>query len=242
MCFSKSHWQSCFVFNTSKLAGLVLGVAFLSAGPVGAATATTLGETNVAASLVPMPEIAPTNASRWSLAFGIGIIGETTPGDYLRLGFDRLSGPGEGLTYNVTVGYQLHEFNWEVGSRKFQPALELPFMLTLVDQKEGGLTPDLNLGVLVRWRNFPWNRYVRTTFGIGAGLSYSFDDWTADEQRHPDDPDRSNLKFWMPVEITFSLPGHPEHEVFLFIDHQSGGHILDPGGIDAWGFGYRFHF
>ena len=183
---------------------------------------------------------ALTNHGRWSFEFGVGIIGDSTPGDYLSLGFDRYDGEGSGLTYNFTAAYEVYAFDWKLGSRRFRPAIEIPFMLTLVDEDDGEVIPDFNLGAMVRWRDFQWNRSVYTTFAVGAGLSFSTELWTADIGRHPDDDDRSRWKFWMPIEFTLALPKHPRHQLVLFIDHQSGGTIFDKGGIDAWGFGYRF--
>jgi hypothetical protein len=183
---------------------------------------------------------ALTNHGRWSFEFAVGIIGDTTPGDYLSLGFDRYDGPGGGQTYNFTAAYEAYAFDWKIGNRRFRPSIEVPFMLTLVDQDDGDVIPDFNLGAVVRWRDFPWNRWVYTTLAVGAGLSYSTELWTADIGRHPDDDDRSQWKFWMPIEFTLALPRHPRHQLVLFIDHQSGGTLFDKGGIDAWGLGYRF--
>lgn len=187
------------------------------------------------------PQALKETRSKWAFEFGVGIIGDSTPGNYLELGFDRFDGPGKGLTYNLTAAYRLHEFNWKAGRLRLQPEIELPLMLTLVDQNVGGLIPDVNAGAMIRWRDFPWNRYVYTTFAAGAGISYSFRVWTADYSRHPGE-DRSNLKFWLPIQFTIAAPQYPRHQLTLFIDHQSGGTILDTGGIDAWGFGYRFLF
>jgi hypothetical protein len=50
------------------------------------------------------------------------------------------------------------------------------------------------------------------------------------------------LKFWLPVELTAALPRWPQHQVVLFLDHQSGGNVFDQGGVDVWGLGYRFEF
>jgi hypothetical protein len=196
-----------------------------------------------AAAAAPLRSWLPpalTNHSRWSFEFGVGIIGDSTPGDYLSLGFDRYDGPGSGLTYNFTAACEVYAFDWRIGKRRLRPAIEVPFMLTLVDEDDGEVIPDFNLGTVVRWRDFPWNRHIYTTFAVGVGLSYSTELWTADIGRHPGDDDRSQWKFWMPIEFTFALPRHPRHQLVLFIDHQSGGTIFDKGGVDAWGFGYRF--
>jgi hypothetical protein len=178
---------------------------------------------------------------RWAFEFGWGVIGDTVPADYYTGEFDRFEGRGEGYTYNFTLSYQLQEFDWRAFGCRLQPALELPFMLTLVDQNVGGVVPDANLGLLFRWRDFPWNRWLYTTAGVCGGLSYAFDNWEADVSRHPGE-DRSQLKFWGSLEFTLALPAHPHHQAVLFIDHQSGGHLFDQGGIDAWGIGYRYLF
>jgi hypothetical protein len=188
-----------------------------------------------------VPEVLGKTQSRWAFEFGIGIIGANSLQDHLELNFDSAQGAGAGLTYNLTTSYRFHQFNWRAGKVRLQPEIELPFMFTLVDQDNGELIPDLNGGVMIRWRDFPWNRYLYTTFAIGGGLSYSFRVWDVDYARHPGE-DRSHLKFWVPVQFTFALPRYPRHQVTAFIDHQSGGTIFDTGGVNVYGLGYRFLF
>ena len=180
--------------------------------------------------------------SRWSFSLGIGAIGDTSaPGDYYRFNFDTARGLGEGWTYNFAMNYRLYEFEWKIGNQRFRPQFELPMMLTIVDEAELGMFPDYNAGLMFRWRDWPWNRTIYTTFAIGLGVSYSSKVWTFDRQRHPGEY-RAHLKFWLPIELTFAHPKRPQHQIMLFIDHQSGAHITDEGGQDAWGVGYRFGF
>jgi hypothetical protein len=136
----------------------------------------------------------------------------------------------------------VHQFHWNVGAVTLRPELEVPGRITVVDENSGKLIPDLNIGLVLRWRDFPWNRFLRTTLAVGGGLSYSFQPLTADIQRHPEDDSRSRLKFWLPIEFTVALPQFPQHQWVAFIDHQSGGEILDRGGVDVWGLGYRIEF
>ena len=178
----------------------------------------------------------------WSVEFGVGVISDNVPADFVTGDFTALDGPGGGYTYNLTVSRRVHQFNWKIGSVVLRPELEVPGRITLVDENTDRVIPDLNLGLVLRWRDFPWNRFLRTTFAFGAGMSYSFQVWTADIQRHPDDLPRSRLKFWLPFELTVALPMYPEHQLVLFTDHQSGGWLFDSGGVDAVGFGYRFEF
>ena len=178
----------------------------------------------------------------WSFEFGVGVISDNTPNDYYKFSFDPLEGPGSGYTYNMTVARQVAEFDWKVFGVHLRPTIEIPFRLTLVDQQEGGLLPDVNLGAAFRWRNFPWNRWIAMTFSVGCGISYSSPVWTADIQRHPTQLPRSEWKFWMPMEFTLAHPKYPNYQLTAFADHQSGGTIFDTGGVDAWGFGIRIVF
>jgi hypothetical protein len=136
---------------------------------------------------------------------------------------------------------QWTEFDWRIGRIQLRPQLERVAMITIVDENTGKIIPDLNVGLVFRWQDFPWNRFVRTTLAAGAGFSYSFQIWTADKQRHPGE-DRSRIKFWMPIEFTAALPCFPRHQVVAFLDHQSGGNVFDNSGVDVWGLGYRFEF
>src|SRR5690606_24118979 len=53
----------------------------------------------------------PTTSGLWSFSFGVGVISDNSPPDYLTADFDRLSGPGEGLVYNFTIARQIKEFD-----------------------------------------------------------------------------------------------------------------------------------
>ena len=178
----------------------------------------------------------------WSFEFGVGVIMDTVPADYLTGNVRKLDGPGGGYTYNITVTRRVHQFHWRIGSVVLRPELEIPGRFTLVEENTDRLIPDLNLGLALRWRDFPWNRFLRTTLAVGGGISYSFQPWTGDIQRHPEDESRSRLKFWLPIEVTVALPWYPEHQLVVFLDHQSGGRLVDAGGVDAFGLGYRFEF
>lgn len=192
----------------------------------------------------PLPERwleKVTTLERWSFSVGLAVISDTRVHDYFSLNYKNFDGPGSGLTYNFTAAYRLREFDWDLWKFRVRPQLELPFMLTLVDEDSYEMFPDYNLGLKFRWRDFPWNRYVATTFAIGGGVSYSARIWTADQLRHEGEH-RSHLKYWLPLEFTMALPRHPQHQLLLFIDHQSGGWMFDTGGVDAWGAGYRVQF
>lgn len=188
-----------------------------------------------------LPGIEMPKPRLWSIEFGVGVITDNVPSDFLKGDATRLEGPGGGLTYNFTAARRCYDFDWPIGSIHLRPQLDRVAMLTIVDENSGRVVPDLNVGLTFRWRDFPWNSLLRTSVSVGAGFSYSFQIWTADEQRHPGE-DRSRIKFWMPVELTVSLPPWPRHQAVFFLDHQSGGTLFDNGGVDVLGLGYRFEF
>jgi hypothetical protein len=121
------------------------------------------------------------------------------------------------------------------------PEVQPYVTLTLVDEKGSSLFPDYNGGVGVRWVNFPWNRWIKTSFFTGVGLSYSSQVFRTDRVRHAGE-DRSHLKFDWPVQLTFALPRWPDRQIVIFNDHQSGGHVFDEGGCNSLGAGLRIEF
>jgi hypothetical protein len=226
------------------LVGRVLFLLALLTGGSSASLCASTNSTSAVVKLAPPPGVVREMAAAdrlWSVEFGVGVISDNTPADYLEGDVERLDGPGGGLTYNLTFSRQWTEFDWRLCGMHLRPQLERVAMLTLVDENSGRVIPDLNVGLVFRWQDFPWNRFVRTTFAAGAGFSYSFEIWTADKLRHPGE-DRSRIKFWMPVELTAALPWFPRHQVVAFLDHQSGGNVFDNSGVDVWGLGYRFEF
>ncbi len=178
---------------------------------------------------------------RWVYQFGIGVISDGNLTDYAKGTFKAADGAYGGRTYNFTMSYLVGTLDWKIGSMHLQPALEIPLTLTLVDERDTDLFADYNAAAVLRWHNWPWDSFLDTSVGIGAGISYTSRIWGMDRQRHPGE-DRANLKFTLPLDITFALPQYPRHQLSIFVDHQSGGHITDEGGVDALGIGYRYGF
>lgn len=177
----------------------------------------------------------------WAFETGVSFLTENTIDELLLGDASLANGRAGGEVYSFTLSRRLGSFRLGFGAWAFHPELELPLTLEVVD--ENGRHPflDFNAALLVRWREFPWNGRVRTTFATGVGLSYSEHVYQVDIDRHPGE-DRSHLKFHWPIQLTFALPDHPRHQVMLYLTHQSGGHIFDEGGVNSVGFGYRFGF
>ena len=176
----------------------------------------------------------------WAFEAGVAVITSNNIEDVLT-SFNRETGPAGGEIYSITASRRLGELIWKIGGHTFTPQLEVPLTVAFVDENSGSLFPDLNASFSVRWIDFPWNDYIKTSFAMGLGLSYSTQIYLIDIERHPGE-DRSKLKFNWPIQMTFALPAYEKHQLTLFIDHQSGGHIFDEGGVNSVGVGYRHDF
>ena len=177
----------------------------------------------------------------WAFEYGVAFIARETI-DEVALGHTRIAdGPAGGQVHLLTAAYRLAEPTWEIGSCRFNPLLELPFTLGIVD--ENGRSPFLNYSASfqVRWRDFPWNQYVSTTASMGVGLAYSDEIFLMDIKTHPT-RFRSHVKINWPIELSVALPQYPQHQLTIFIMHQSGGEMFDRGGINNFGIGYRLGF
>ena len=186
-------------------------------------------------------EPPPCDSRDWSIQFGVAVISKSDIGQILTGGFNRADGDAGGLLYSLTVNWTAHRFKIPCFGRTLTPQFEPYLTLTLVDENSRSVFPDYNGGVGLRWVDFPWNKWIRTTFFMGIGLSYSSSIYTADLERHPGE-DRSYLKFDWPIQFSLALPRWPQHQLVLFNDHQSGGHVFDQGGVNSFGMGYRFQF
>ena len=177
----------------------------------------------------------------WSVQVGVAIISGSNVGEIFAGGFDRAQGDAGGQVYSLNFNWTAHRFEIPCRGRTLTPQFEPYFTLALVDENSGSIFPDYNGGVGFRWVDFPWDKWIETTFFMGIGLSYSSRIYTVDRERHPDE-ERSHLKFDWPIQVTFALPRWPQHQLVLFNDHQSGGHIFDAGGVNSFGIGYRLEF
>jgi hypothetical protein len=195
------------------------------------------------ASICFVPADDQPEISKWAYEFGVALLTSNTIDDILlgQRGVHIESGSAGGEIYNLTASRRLGELRWEIGEHTFTPQLEVPLMLEIVD--ENGRSPflDYNASFVIRWVNFPWNKYVKTTFGTGVGLSYSSKVYQMDIDRHLGE-DRSHLKFNWPIQLTLASPNRPQDQLMLYIAHQSGGHIFDHGGVNSLGVGYRRGF
>ena len=181
---------------------------------------------------------------RWSVEAGVAKITQNTIAAILRgeIHFD--GGMRGGEIYHLGASYLLGEAVLDIGEREFRPQLEAPVFLEIFDENERSPFLSYNAALRLRWVDFPWNDTVRTTFAYGAGFSYSEKIPRMEYKRSLRNKDerRTHLKFTMPADISFAHPRWPEHQVMIFLSHQSAGRIFGRGGLNALGVGYRWGF
>ena len=93
----------------------------------------------------------------------------------------------------------------------------------------------------LRWCYFPWNKYVRTSFAIGNGLSYVterlvFEEYTPGGSRR--------LLDYVMCELSVGIPRFPNWDIVARLHHRSGIFGLFPGdnkeGSNFICFGIRY--
>ena len=208
--------------------------ALLCAPPPGSAQADPAGEEKPVLT-EPAPE------RNWGLQFGVAFISENNIGEVFSGGLEPADGPAGGHLYSFTLTWTAYRFEIPVGENVLRPRLEPYLTLNLVDENARSIFPDYNGGVGFRWVDFPWDGWVDTSFFMGLGFSYSSHVFTVDRERHPGQ-ERSHVKLDWPLQLTFAIPSSPHHQLVLFNDHHSGGHIFDRGGVNNVGLGYRWEF
>jgi hypothetical protein len=176
---------------------------------------------------------------RWSFQAGVAFITESTIDEVASMGTELADGDAAGQIYLVQVSYKAAELKPSIFGHRVEIDVELPLVLGIVDERGSDPFVQYSGGVTLRWKTFPWNRWVYTTFETGIGLTYSQRVLAAERARHPR-RDRSHLEFYWPVQLTLALPDLRQHQLVLFLHHHSGGGVFHRGGANSLGVGYRF--
>jgi len=98
--------------------------------------------------------------------------------------------------------------------------------------------------VYVRYRGFPWDRYLLTSVALSTGLNYA-SAVSELEQEKARDGEGSRLMHFFSPEVTFALPRYPDTELLFRIHHRSGvfGVVSDAfGGMQYATFGLRIRY
>lgn len=177
----------------------------------------------------------------WGVQMGVAFISESNIGQIFSGGLQPAQDDAGGEVYSFSLTWTAHRFEIPHRNGVFTPRVEPYLTLSVVHENRGSAFPDYNGGIGFRWVDFPWDRWVDTTVFMGLGLSYSSRVFLVDRERHPGQ-ERSHIKFDWPLQLTLAIPRWPQHQLVLFNDHHSGGHIFDQGGVNNVGLGYRLEF
>ena len=91
-----------------------------------------------------------------------------------------------------------------------------------------------------RWYPFPWDKYIDTSFGAGAGLSY-YTEISKTELAKNDDA--QNLLLSLMLELTFGLPRYPKWNLDFRLHHRSGANsTIGESGSNYLCGGVRLNF
>jgi len=216
-------------------------------------TTSTTPTTSAPTAAAPSPT-ASSNSYDWmhsgdvydKYTWGImGYVGGMTHSELYHDLYFAYDGLGPGTLYTLEVDHQLSKEN--LFRRFFQKALfastvELASNFTYETDPTGPLT-EFNPYFIVRWRDFPWNKYVLTTIGIGEGVSWASHSPQQELDSENEPGDATKFLNYVMTEITFSLPSHPEWQIMYRLHHRSGVFgLYCPGtvGSTAAGVGIRY--
>ncbi len=154
-------------------------------------------------------------------------------------------GWAEAKLYSGEIGYTLKDDNPFV--KFMDPVLssvDVAMNVTYQDDPAGTIFV-FSPYIMARWSNFPWSKTIRTTFGLGGGLSYATD--VPSIEIDPNDPngDYSRLLHYIAVEATFALPKYKDWHLVYRLHHRSGVFGLmqaENSGNTAIQIGIRHYF
>lgn len=179
---------------------------------------------------------------RWAVEFGVGVMSDNDTVGTITGHFDTPTDEYGADIYKLSVYYTVTEFQWEMGNYTFYPQLEVFPSITRFEENSGDNYHNINFAGTLKWTDFPWDKYLYTTLATGVGLGYFEQINSYDRKKHVNE-ERSQWKFYWPIQLTLALSKFKHHQIVLYKDHWSGGlGVFDHGGFDTYGIAYRFIF
>jgi hypothetical protein len=219
------------IFGIARVA--LLGFALLTAHHVAAADAAATATDSLGNS-DRLP--AWCAAERWSYQVGVAYVSGSSIDELMLANGNR---PANGQIYLLQASYLLDRLHPELFGRHYELDVSLPLVLGVVDEHGSDAFVQYSGGVTLRWKKFPWNRWLYTNLETGLGLTYSQHVLAIERERHSD-RQRSHVEFYWPVQLLLAHPSHRQHQFALFLHHHSGGWIFHEGGANSLGIGYRY--
>ncbi len=149
-----------------------------------------------------------------------------------------------GTINSIDLSYQLAPQN--PLRRFFQPLVSTVEITGNISQRRdpNGLIYEFDPYLNFRWKNFPWDKVITTTFSMGDGLSYA----TGTPLREQHDSTNNNAKHllnFLVLEASFAVPKYPDFQLVTRINHRCGAWGLFGAGnlsSNAIGVGIRYLF
>lgn len=202
-------------------------------------------QTMYSAPLSVTPKDPADFSARWAYMFYYGKMshGSVAQSLYFKPKFDVDYGRAD--QYSLEVAYSVGKENFL--KKIFQPItlvsnIELVANASFINDQIEGTIWQFNPYIMGHWRNFPWDRFITTTFGLGEGISWS----TKVPSKETIDivpQDVRKVLNLMIFEVTFALPQHPNLQLVYRVHHRSGVFGLYSPSLVAsnvMGFGLRY--
>lgn len=149
-----------------------------------------------------------------------------------------------GSLNSIDLSYQLPPEN--PLRRFFQPLVSTVEVAGNISQRHdpNGLIYEFDPYLNFRWKSFPWDKFVTTTFAIGDGLSYA----TSIPLREEHDSSNNNAKRllnFLALEASFAAPSYPDLQFVIRVNHRCGAWGLFGAGnlsSNTIGVGIRYLF
>jgi hypothetical protein len=227
------------------LKSALVALAFLSTTLIAQAQATAPTATSTCYALTPCTTsvvthnpLPPSDNLPWSILFYRGVTTENTLGQVVGMHYSS----GNETIYSLEIARELSPDN--VIRRYLQPFMSTVQLAGDVAYRKDPPGPiyEFDPYLIFRWQNFPWQRYIENSIGLGWGVSYvtRIPTW---EQRNASNTKR--LLNYLMLELTFALPRYPQWQVALRLHHRSGAFGLygaDNAGSTAVGIAVRYRF
>lgn len=175
----------------------------------------------------------------WAVLYYYGITGSDALGSMFKGTFHRWPEHIQSLELTHTLSRQ----NWL--RRLVYPlvgVVEVSMNVTLRNGSNQHTIYEFNPYVEGRWANFPWNKYINTSFAIGEGISY---DTSVPSLEGKSSENTKRLLNYLLLEATFAPPSNPRLQLVARIHHRSGCfglyHAGNTGSNDI-GLGIRYMF
>lgn len=108
---------------------------------------------------------------------------------------------------------------------------------------------EFNALLIIKWHEFPWDKYIDTSFSVGEGFSYATKEPPIEKDYHNMtfgvEDETSRFLNYLLFELAFAVPKLQDWSVFARVHHRSGIYGLVNGvngGSNFVGLGIRYDF